>query len=101
MALSTEPTLTEQEYRALSQSISLPAGAFINGKACSAISGDTFESINPANNQIVGSIAACNSDDVDLAVLKAREAFESGIWAKLHPSERKQAVDQTLQVDQA
>jgi gamma-glutamyl-gamma-aminobutyraldehyde dehydrogenase len=38
---------------------------------------------------VIAEIAACNEKDVDLAVSKAREAFEQGHWSKLHPTERK------------
>ncbi len=37
-------------------------------------------------------MAACGEEDVDFAVLKAREAFEDGRWSKLHPSERKDTL---------
>ena len=41
--------LTHDEYQALAKGLNLPTGAFINGKARHANSGETFTSINPAN----------------------------------------------------
>ncbi|MFT5226846.1 MAG: gamma-glutamyl-gamma-aminobutyraldehyde dehydrogenase [Polaribacter sp.] len=39
-------------------------------------------------------MAACNQDDVDFTVQKAREAFDDGRWSKLHPAQRKQTLIQ-------
>ena len=39
------------------------------------------------------SLAACGKEDVDFAVVKAREAFEDGRWSRLHPSARKLELD--------
>jgi gamma-glutamyl-gamma-aminobutyraldehyde dehydrogenase len=41
---------------------------------------------------VIAKVAACNADDVDRAVVKAREAFDQGHWSKLHPSERKKVL---------
>ena len=84
--------LTRDEYQAISEAITLPSGAFIDGKAVSAISGESFETINPATGGRLNQIAACGGQDVDLAVEKAREAFEDGRWSKRHPSERKKTI---------
>ena len=84
--------LTRDEYRALSQTIVLPSGAFIDGRAVPAMSGARFETINPATGTPLNHIAACDAQDVDLAVRKAREAFEDGRWRKQHPAERKKTI---------
>jgi gamma-glutamyl-gamma-aminobutyraldehyde dehydrogenase len=84
--------LTREEYESISGSIELPSGAFIDGRARSAASGESFETSNPANGQVLNRIALCGKADVDLAVEKAREAFEDGRWAKLHPAERKKTM---------
>lgn len=84
--------LTREEYEAISASIELPSGAFIDGRARSAASGKTFETVNPANGQTLHRIADCDQADVDLAVEKSREAFEDGRWSKLHPTERKKIL---------
>jgi gamma-glutamyl-gamma-aminobutyraldehyde dehydrogenase len=84
--------LTRDEYRALADSLTLPANAVIGGKATPAIDGGTFDSINPATGEVLVKIASCRREDVDLAVEKARRAFESGVWSRAHPSERKRAL---------
>jgi len=84
--------LTREEYESISRSIELPSGAFIDGRSRSAASGETFETFNPANGQVLNRIAACGQADIDLAAEKARESFDDGRWARLHPSERKKAL---------
>ena len=84
--------LTHEEYKAIEKSLDFPTNAFINGQFKSSKSGNTFETINPATGKVIANIAACNSEDVDHAVTKAREAFDQGHWSKLHPSERKEGL---------
>ena len=84
--------LTHEEYQAIGKSLDFPTNAFINGQFQASKSGNTFETINPATGQVISKIAACNADDVDHAVTKARESFDQGHWSKLHPSERKEAL---------
>ncbi|GHB01407.1 aldehyde dehydrogenase [Modicisalibacter luteus] len=63
--------------------------AFINGRFVPAQSGATFETSNPATGEVITQIAACDAEDVDLAVQAARQAFEAGVWSALAPAERK------------
>ena len=84
--------LSHEEYKAIAQSLSLPTTAFIDGKFQAARSGDSFATINPATGETLANIAACSADDVDFAVLKAREAFDDGRWSKQHPGTRKEVL---------
>lgn len=84
--------LSHEDYLALAASLRFPVNAFIDGRSQPARSGKTFETINPATGKVLANVAACQAEDVDFAVSKAREAFEQGYWSKLHPSERKQVL---------
>ncbi len=84
--------LTQEEYNSIANALDLPTNAFIDGGYRPAASGQTFASINPATGQELASIAACGAADVDLAVAKAREAFEDGRWSRMHPCERKDVL---------
>jgi gamma-glutamyl-gamma-aminobutyraldehyde dehydrogenase len=84
--------LTTEEYTALGASLELATNAFIDGGYRPAISGKTFETLNPATGEKIADIAACGAEDVDFAVAKAREAFDDGRWSRLHPSERKDVL---------
>jgi 4-(gamma-glutamylamino)butanal dehydrogenase len=84
--------LTHEEYSALAAAIDPPQNAWIDGGYRPAISGKTFETVNPATGSVIGTVAACAEQDVDLAVAKGREAFEDGRWSRLPPSSRKEVL---------
>ncbi|OUR68113.1 aldehyde dehydrogenase [Marinomonas sp. 42_23_T18] len=84
--------LTLAEYKAMAAELTLPGMSFIDGFFRPALSGNTFETLNPATGELLANIAACNTDDVDVAVSKARESFDDGRWSKLHPTERKSVL---------
>ncbi|TNF14644.1 MAG: aldehyde dehydrogenase [Rhodobacteraceae bacterium] len=84
--------LTQQEYRAIAEGLDLPGNAFIDGGYRPAISGKTFDTMNPATGKVLTQVAACGPADVDFAVGKARDAFEDGRWSRLHPSARKEVL---------
>jgi len=81
--------LTAQEYADIASKVKFQTGAFINGEFVNAHSGQAFTSINPATGKALAQIASCNNEDVDFAVKIARNAFESGVWSGLSPTERK------------
>ena len=61
---------------------------FIGGKFQPAVSGKTFDTINPANEEVIAQVAEGDSADVDLAVAAAREALEHGPWGKMDARDR-------------
>jgi 4-(gamma-glutamylamino)butanal dehydrogenase len=63
--------------------------AFVDGKFVPSASGKTYASINPATGQPIAQIAACEPEDVNRAVKIARKTFESGVWSKMKPADRK------------
>src|SRR5438045_3863202 len=60
----------------------------INGVWQNAISGRTFETINPATGEVIAKVAEGEKPDIDKAVLAARQAFEKGAWRKMSARER-------------
>lgn len=84
--------LTKDEYAAIARDMSFPTSAFVDGGYRPAASGKTFETMNPATGDVLAKVAACSAADVDFAVQKARNAFEDGRWARLHPTERKEVL---------
>lgn len=53
---------------------------FINGQYIPSISGRTIPNVNPATGEVYGSIVESNTDDVNLAVKAAEEAFPA--WSQ-------------------
>ncbi|MXO51497.1 aldehyde dehydrogenase family protein [Qipengyuania gaetbuli] len=51
---------------------------------------DTFEVVNPANEEVVGLVPSCGKDELDRAVAAARRAFKS--WRKTSAEERQKVV---------
>ncbi len=60
----------------------------IDGRWVDAVSGKTFETINPATSEVIANVAEADKADVDKAVAAARKAFESGPWSKMPAAER-------------
>ncbi|TRX57849.1 aldehyde dehydrogenase family protein [Thalassomonas sp. M1454] len=61
---------------------------FINGQWTTPATTNTFATINPATEEVIAQIPAGNSDDINLAVEAARDAFDNGPWPKLSGAER-------------
>jgi phenylacetaldehyde dehydrogenase len=57
-----------------------------------AQSGATFEVFDPATGEVIAECASGHADDIDAAVREAREAFDSGPWSRLTPSERGRVI---------
>jgi len=60
---------------------------FIDGKWQKPQSGKYFDTINPANEQVLSRVAEADEKDVDKAVRAARNAYEK-VWKKTTPAER-------------
>ena len=59
-----------------------PKKLLINGKWVAPKSGKTFETINPATEEVLALVAEGDKADVDEAVKAARKAFEEGKWGQ-------------------
>lgn len=64
----------------------------IDGKLVESSSKKTITVINPANEEVVGTIPAGTAADVDAAVKAARKAFDKGEWGKTTPAKRAEAL---------
>mmetsp|Transcript_15266 Transcript_15266/g.22979 ORF Transcript_15266/g.22979 Transcript_15266/m.22979 type:complete len:504 (+) Transcript_15266:53-1564(+) len=53
---------------------------YINGEWRDAIKGGTFDTINPATEEIITSVAAATSEDIDVAVEAAVRCLHSSDW---------------------
>ncbi len=64
---------------------------FINGKFVKPGSGKYFDTINPATEEKIASIAEANEKDVDTAVKAARSAYDK-TWSKMPAKERAKYI---------
>jgi gamma-glutamyl-gamma-aminobutyraldehyde dehydrogenase/4-guanidinobutyraldehyde dehydrogenase/NAD-dependent aldehyde dehydrogenase len=72
--------------------LTIRSQAFVDGAYVDAASGETFDCVNPSTGRVIASVAACDAEDVDRAVRGARAAFESGVWSRLAPKQRKRVL---------
>ncbi len=60
---------------------------FIGGEFVAPQTGEYFDSINPAREDILSRVALAGDEDIDLAVKAARRAYDK-TWSKMKPAER-------------
>ncbi|MFT3755934.1 MAG: aldehyde dehydrogenase [Pseudoxanthomonas sp.] len=88
--MSSPKTLAD--WQQLAASLKIETRAFINGQYVDAASGDTFDCISPIDGRVLGKVAQCDAQDVELTVKAARASFESGAWSEAAPKHRKQVL---------
>ena len=66
---------------------------YIGGEWVDAASGETFDVINPATEEVFATVPSGGREDAQRAIAAAREAFDSGVWsghggrgAQAHPA---------------
>ncbi|WP_281302176.1 MULTISPECIES: NAD-dependent succinate-semialdehyde dehydrogenase [unclassified Iodidimonas] len=62
---------------------------FVNGQWMDAASGDRFDVLNPANQQVIASVPSLSADEVDLAIKGAAKAQKE--WAA-RPAQERSAI---------
>jgi aldehyde dehydrogenase (NAD+) len=65
---------------------------FVAGKWQAPVSGEVYQPINPANEELLTSVGKGDERDIDLAVTAARRAFDEGPWPRMSPHERGRIV---------
>ncbi len=80
------------DWRELAKTLAPRTLAFIDGKYVPAVSGATFDCVNPADGSVIAAVASCDTADVDAAVAGARRAFDAGHWSRRAPAARKKVL---------
>jgi len=75
-------------WKKLASDFEHQTGAFINGDYVKALSEKTYQTINPATEQVTADMTACGEEDVNVAVKAARAAFNKGSWSRMAPRDR-------------
>jgi acyl-CoA reductase-like NAD-dependent aldehyde dehydrogenase len=65
----------------------------IDGKFVDAVSGETFETRNPATEEIIAHVASAGADDTAIAVKAARAALEQGPWGTMRAADRARIMN--------
>jgi 4-guanidinobutyraldehyde dehydrogenase/NAD-dependent aldehyde dehydrogenase len=83
---------TVQDWRARAAALEINGQAFIDGRYVDAASGETFDDVTPIDGRVIARVASTDQADVERAVAAARRAFDSGVWARQPPRERKRVL---------
>jgi len=83
---------TKTEWLARASTLNLEGRAFINGRYVPARSGRTFDDVSPIDGRVIAQVSRGEAADVDAAVAAARSSFESGVWRRVEPKERKRVL---------
>ncbi len=83
---------SSEDWKAQAINLNIRNQAFIDGEYVDAVSGKTFDCINPATGEVLTEIAECDAADVERAVAAARTAFEDGRWRDMPPASRKRKL---------
>lgn len=67
-------------------------GLFIDGGFESAASGQTLDSTDPSNGELVARTARAGVKDARRAIEAARRAFDGGVWSGRSPQSRRDAL---------
>ncbi|MEN2976539.1 aldehyde dehydrogenase family protein (plasmid) [Tistrella bauzanensis] len=79
---------TTEYWTALARSLRPDTGLFIDGAFVDAADGRRFETINPADDSVLATVARGGAIDIDRAVASARRAFRTAPWARIAPRAR-------------
>jgi aldehyde dehydrogenase (NAD+) len=80
--------VVQEKQLLCSEWLKKPKKLLIDGAWVDAESGKTFETYNPATEEVLAKVAEGSKADVDKAVKAARKAFEHGPWRKMAAHER-------------
>lgn len=86
--VTTQQKLCPEVMKFLSNA---PKKMLINGKFVESLSGKTFNTINPATEELIVKVYEADKEDINRAVNAARTAFE-GRWKKVTPYQRQQLL---------
>jgi len=69
-----------------------PYQLYINGKFVPSESGEVFDIVNPANNEVIAQAYKGGLGDLNKAISAARQAFDHGPWGKMTNVQRSQLL---------
>jgi aldehyde dehydrogenase (NAD+) len=87
MSVATEPVARRNRPRIHQTE------CFIGGQWLPAKSGQTFETIDPATEEVIANVAEGDAADIDLAVTAARQQFDGGEWSRLDARDRGRLIN--------
>ena len=83
MSVVTQPATARKSRPKIQQT-----QCFIDGQWVPAKSGKTFDTIDPATEEVITQVAEGDAADIDLAVKAARKQFDGGEWSRMDARDR-------------
>jgi acyl-CoA reductase-like NAD-dependent aldehyde dehydrogenase len=65
---------------------------FVGGAWRAPVSGETYQPVNPASEELLAAVGQGDERDIDTAVAAARKAFDEGPWPRMSAAERGRLV---------
>ena len=65
---------------------------WIGNEWADAEGGHTFETVNPATEEVIAEVAEARAAEIDRAVAAARAAFRDGSWRRMNPHKRSRLL---------
>ena len=65
---------------------------FINGEFVNSVNEETFDTYNPSDGEVLAKVYKAEAEDVNLAVMAAKKAFEDGPWSRMSAVERGKLI---------
>ncbi|HLJ38427.1 MAG TPA: aldehyde dehydrogenase [Steroidobacteraceae bacterium] len=91
--MSTPPLQRDRPaWERLSAILKVEGRAFIGGRYVHALDGGVFDDVSPIDGQVICQVTRGRAADIDAAVKAARASFESGVWRRMEPKERKRIL---------
>ena len=69
---------------------------YIGGRLVDASSGKTFQTINPANGEVLAEVQVASKNDVDLAVASARKGQQA--WSAMTAMQRSRILRRAVEL---
>ncbi|MGV3000538.1 betaine-aldehyde dehydrogenase [Vibrio sp. E150_018] len=69
---------------------------YIHGQLTAATSGETFNSINPANGEVIAEIGQTSQDDLNKAIASAKQGFQ--VWSQMSAVERSRILLKAVEI---
>ena len=69
---------------------------YIHGDYIESSSGETFDSINPANGEVIATIGQASEDDVEKAIISAEKGFSE--WSQMSAFERSRILLKAVKI---
>ena len=70
----------------------IPSRLWIGNEWADAQDGGTFETVNPATDEVIAEVAEARTEDIDRAVKAARTAFADSRWRRMNPHKRSRLL---------